>query len=241
MRGVKIVQASALLLIALGLLTSVGCSTADKQDSFPVTSQEKQGVGFASGNPIISVIKQNVIEAESVERLLQVLLGTKDEASSSVALAAMAPEERALLATNMMKQFAQLYKDNNPHATISVGSSAGELSVAQSQGIEATGAVQGDTTQTPTTEVKPTISAAVGPNASSSAASSEAGPATSTVTTPPPPPPPAPPMVPPMTPTPAPDPVSREIDEDRVARGVGVGAFAARILWSLWGPRFYMP
>lgn len=238
MRSSKIVQALGLLLVVVGLLTLVGCSTADKQDSFPVTSSEKQGVGFASGNPIISVIKQNVIEAESVERLLQVLLGTKDEASSSAALAAMAPEERALLATNMMKQFAQLYKDNNPHATISVGSSAGELSVAQSQGIEATGAVQGDTTQTPTTDVKVTPSVAVGPGASASSASSEEGAATSTST--PTPPAPAPAPMTPTPPTPAPDPVSRGGDDDQVAQLIGVRT-AARILWSLWGPRFLMP
>ncbi len=209
----------AFLGMAAVLCFGTGCATADKQDEFPVRAQARSSVGFASGNPIIQVVKQNVIEAQSVERLLQVLLGTGSDAESATLLATMTPEERAATLSTLFRHFDSLFRDNAPVATLSVGSSAGELAVTQRQSAQQT-AQQGDTTQTPTTDIKPTISTAVGPQASSTATGGEGttGGGTSGRPTPPDtaPPVPVPDPAPEPDPTPEPpaDPISLHTQED---------------------------
>lgn len=171
-RRICTMYAVAMILAAATFTT--GCATAEKADIQPVSSTADSTVGFTSGNPIINVQKNNVIESGGVEAMLQVLMGTGDHAQSVTKLAAMEQGDRDKVLNTLTKSFHALFANSNAtNNTISVGSSAGSLAVSQGQTADLTGAAQGDTTQTPTVDVKPTLSAAVGPGASSNATGGE--------------------------------------------------------------------
>ena len=165
-RRICTMYAVAMILIA-AVFTTTGCASADRSDRQPVSSTADSSVGFTSGNPIINVQKNNVIESGGVEAMLQVLMGTGDHAESVTKLAAMAQDDRDKVLNTLTKSFYALFANSNAtNNTISVGSSAGDLAVRQGQAANLTGAVQGDTIQTPTQETALDFDAAIGPGAS---------------------------------------------------------------------------
>ncbi len=153
-------------ILAAAIFTTAGCASADRSDQQPVSSTADSSVGFTSGNPIINVQKNNVIESGGVEAMLQVLMGTGDHAESVTKLAEMAQGDRDRVLNTLTKSFHALFANSNAtNNTISVGSSAGDLAVRQGQAADLTGAVQGDTIQTPTQETALDFDAAIGPGA----------------------------------------------------------------------------
>ena len=148
--------------LAAAMFTT-GCATAEKADVQPVTSTAESSVGFTSGNPIIIVQKNNVVESGSIETMLQVLMGTGDHAESVTKLVGMSEGERDAVLNTLTKSFDSFFDTTTAsNNTISVGGTAGEAAVTLGQAADLVGAVQRDTNQTPTNEVPIDVKAAIG-------------------------------------------------------------------------------
>lgn len=192
-------------ILAICMLIS-GCTIARSQQNLPVTAGQLQ-----AGQP--NILQIQFFPAQS--------LNARPVHSEAAGLQAPEGLPRGPLGENWADSV--VWNDVIIYANVTVSSTGATADQAAAQEGGQTGAV----TQTPTTDITPTVSTAVGPGASSSAAGE--GATSTSETTPVPPPAPAPEPTP--EPTPPPGTMTPPLDDSPVVARIWRPFLG---LWSIW-------